>query len=134
MWQSVEIVNIFNTLTLKQVFVKMKTFLKNRSTAFYLKALRLKTYHFHTKLPYQKLMLRQTEWSVQNRPITKNRPLSVTTLFFWKFCFSLRTSYKELIWCTNDPNVHILNFFKHYSFVWQCFFHVSFFSLKYDSS
>ena len=30
----------------------------------------------------------------------------VTTLFFWKFCFSWRTSYKELIWCTNNPNVH----------------------------
>ena len=24
-------------------------------------------------------------------------------VFFWKFCFSLRASYKELIWCTNDP-------------------------------
>ena len=37
-------------------------------------------HHFHTKLPYQKAMLRQIEWV-----------LPVTTLFFWKFCFSLRT-------------------------------------------
>ena len=28
----------------------------------------------------------------------KNGIFLVTTLFFWKFCFSLRTSYKELIW------------------------------------
>ena len=41
--------------------------------------------------------LRQIEWGVQNEPITKNEGLAVTTFFFRKFCFSLRTSYKELI-------------------------------------
>ena len=46
------------------------------------KALRLKTHHFHTKLPYEKSILRQTEWCVQNGPITKNGVLPVTTLFF----------------------------------------------------
>ena len=35
-------------------------------------------------------MLRQTEWWVQNVPITKNGILPVTNLFFWKFCFGLR--------------------------------------------
>ena len=39
-------------------------------------------------------MLRQIEWWLQNGPITKDGVLPVTTLFFWKFCFSLRTSYK----------------------------------------
>ena len=37
---------------------------------------------------------------------TKNGVLSVTTLFFWQFCFSLRNSYKELIWFTNYPNIN----------------------------
>ena len=26
---------------------------------------------------------------------------------FWRFCSGLRTSYKELIWNTNDPNAYI---------------------------
>ena len=30
----------------------------------------------------------------------------VSTLFFWKFCFSIRTCYKELIRSTNHPNVY----------------------------
>ena len=55
----------------------------------------MKTHHFHTKLTYQKLMLRQIEWWVQNWPITKNGILPVTALFFRKFCFSLRTFYKS---------------------------------------
>ena len=42
-------------------------------------------------------MLRQTEWGVQDGPITKNGVLPVINLFFRKFCVSLRTSYKELI-------------------------------------
>ena len=77
---------------------------------FRLKALRLKAHHFHKKLPHQKPMLRKIEWWVQNGPIIKNGALPVTTFFFWKFCFSLRTSYKGLIWCTNDPNAHIPTF------------------------
>ena len=56
---------------------------------------------------FRKPMLRQIEWEVQNRPITKNELLLVTTLFFRKFCFSLRTLYKVLMLCTNHPNDHI---------------------------
>ena len=49
-------------------------------------------------------------------------------LFFCKYCFSLTTSYKELICCTNNPNVHICTFCKRWRFIWWCFFPVSIFS------
>ena len=32
----------------------------------------MKAQHFHTKLLYQKLMLRQIEWGVLKEPIAKN--------------------------------------------------------------
>ena len=70
-------------------------------------------------------MLRQIEWWVQDGPITKNGVLPATTLLFWKVCFSLRTSNKELIWCTNNPNAHIPTFCKRWSFILRCFFPVS---------
>ena len=63
----------------------------------------------------------QIEWGVQNGPTTKNGVLPT----FRKTCFCLRTSYKELIWCNNHPNVHIYTFRKHWSFIWGCFFPVS---------
>ena len=50
-----------------------------------MKPLRLKTHRFHSKLLYQKPMLRQIEWQLQNGPITKSGVLPVTTLFFGKF-------------------------------------------------
>ena len=101
---------------------KRKPFSKNWSTISQLKALRSKTRHFHTKLPCQKSMLRQIEWWLQNGPITKNWVLPATNAVFWKLCFSFRTSYKELIWCTNNPISHICTFCKHWSFIWPCFF------------
>ena len=45
---------------------------------------------FHPKPLCQKPMLRQVDLGVQNGPITKNRVLAKTNLFFRKFCFSLR--------------------------------------------
>ena len=80
-------------------------FQKNWGTAFKLKVLRLKAQYLYTKLPFQKPKANRmgsTKWT-----ITKNDVLQVTTLFIWKFCFSFRTSYKELIWCTSYPNVHL---------------------------
>ena len=41
-------------------------------------------------------MLTEIEWGVQNGPIKKNAFLPVTSLFFQKFCFSLRTAYKNV--------------------------------------
>ena len=46
-------------------------------------------------MPYQKPMLRQIKWWLQNAPITKNGVFPVTTLFFWKLCFSLKSSNKS---------------------------------------
>ena len=63
----------------------------------------------------------QIKWWVQNGPITKNEVFPVTTSFFTKFCFSLRT----LLWCSNDPNDHIPIFCKRWSFIWRCFFPMS---------
>ena len=79
MWQSLEVLNVFNTLTLKQISGKRKAFPKNWSTVFKFKPLRLKAHHFHTKMLCQKPMLRQTEWRLQNEPTTKNGVLPVTT-------------------------------------------------------
>ena len=101
MWQSVEILNDYNTLTLKQIFWKSKNFLKKLDYHFLVESTNIESASFP--------MLRPIEWWEQNGPITKNGVLLVTA-FFWKFCFNLRTSYKELIWCTNDPNAHAPTF------------------------
>ena len=54
----------------------------------------------------------------------KERNFASNYFIFLKICFNLITSYKELTWCTNDPNVHIHTFCKRWSFILRCFFPV----------
>ena len=84
-WQSEEISNVFNTLTLRQIFWKTKTFFKKLEYRFLVEHTKTENASIHTKLLYQKPMLRQTEWLVQNGPIIKKRVLPVTTLFLENF-------------------------------------------------
>ena len=100
MRQSLEIFNVLDTLTLKFLFFwKTKTWKlqKNWSTVCSWKYYDWKRNIFIKKYPIRRSMTRQIEWVVQNRPITRNIVLPVTTLFFWKFCFSMRTCDIELI-------------------------------------
>ena len=45
----------------------------------------MKPQHYHAKLPCQKPMLKQIEWSVQNGPMTKIELLPLITAFLWKY-------------------------------------------------
>ena len=63
---------------------------KNGVSPFYLKVLRLKMQHFHTKLPSYKPMLKQIEWEVQNGNLTKSGVLPLTALSFSKIFFGIR--------------------------------------------
>ena len=75
-------------------------------------------------------MLRQIEGRLQNGPTTNSGVLSVTT-FFWKICSNFGTCQIELIWCTNDANLHIRIFRKRWSLILGCFFPVSILNLWY---
>ena len=97
-WQSEEISNVFNTLTLRQIFWKTKTFFKKLEYRFLVE---------HTKtenasIPYKTAI---SEANVKtNRMVstkwTYHKEESFASNYFisWKLCFSLITSYKELIW------------------------------------
>ena len=113
MWQSLEVLNVFNTLTLKQIFWITKTFFKKLESCFLVESTKIENASF----PYKTAI---SETSVKNRrgniKWTYHKEQSLL-LFFWKFCFSLRTSCKELIWCMIYPNAHIHTFHKRWSFI-----------------
>ena len=125
MWQWVKVSNVFNTLFLKQIFWKTRIFFKKLEYRFLVRATKIENTPFPFKQLCQKPMLRQIQWWLQNGTITASGVLPVTTLFFWKICSSFRTSWKELIWCTNDPNVNIHIFRKRLSLILGCFSPVS---------
>ena len=134
MWQSQNIFNVFNTLTLKQIFWKTKTFFKKLEYRFLVENSKIENALFPYKTVIQRPMLRQIKWWLQNGPIKKKGVLPVNTLFFWKFCSSIRTSYKGLTCCANDPNAHICTFYKRWSFIWRCLNPVSILKWRFNLS
>ena len=130
MWQSADILDVFSTLNLKQIFWKTKTFFKKLKYSFLVESTKIGNASFPYKITISESNVKQILWGVQNGPITKNGVLPVTSSFFWRFCFNLRISYKELIWCTNDPNVHTRTFWKHWNLIWWCFIPVSILKLN----
>ena len=93
MWQPLEIFDVLNILTLKRIFWKTKTFFEKLEYFFLVESTKIETETFPYKTDLSEAILGQVEWGVQNGPITKNRVLPVSTLFYWKFCFNLRTSF-----------------------------------------
>ena len=89
-----------------------------------MKVPKLKTQYFDTKLPRQKPMLSQIEWGIQNKPISQRTEFCQGPLYFVLKIVFQWTSYKEMIWFTNYPNVHIHTSRKRWSFIWGCFFPV----------
>ena len=71
---------------------KRKLFFKKLECRFLVETTKIESTSFPSKLVCHKPMSRQIEWQLQNRAINKSRVLPVTTFFFWKICFSFRTS------------------------------------------
>ena len=87
MWQSVKILNIFNTLTLKQIFWKTKTFLKKLEYRFLVESAKIE----NTSFPYKTAV---SEANVKaNRMVTtkwishKERSFASNYFIFWKILF-----------------------------------------------
>ena len=103
---------------MKLIFWRTKTFF------FSWRALRLKTHHFHTKLPYQKLYVKRNKTVTAKWTYHKEWSFASNYFIFGKLCFSLKTFCKELICCNKNPIAHICTFCKGWSFIWRCSFPV----------
>ena len=113
-----EIVNVFNTLTLKQIFWKTETFFKN---SFLVESTNIENASFPYKTAISEASVKTNRMVSTNLTYRKERCVASNYFIFWKFCSILSTSYKELIWCTNDPDIHIRTFCKRWSFIWRAF-------------
>ena len=122
-FQSVKILNVFKTL--KQIFWKTKIFLKKLEYSFLVESTKIENVSFPYKTATSEANVKTNSLLTTKWTYHKERSFLFIYFFFWKFCFSLTTSYKKLICCTNNPNVHICTFCKCWSFIWRCFFPVS---------
>ena len=79
MWQSVKILNVFNTLTLKQIFWETKAFFEKLGYGFLVESTKIENASF----PYKTAI---SEANVKTRPITKGE---------YKMDLSQRTEFRH---------------------------------------
>ena len=84
--------NVFNTLTLKPIFWKTKTFFKKLEYRSLVEATKIENTSLPFKTALSKVNLRQIEWRLQNGPIINSGVLPVPAYFSWKICSDFRTS------------------------------------------
>ena len=120
-WQSKEILNVFNTLTLKQIFWKTKTIFIKLKYSFLAESTKIENASFPYKTAISEANVKTNRMARTKWIYYKERRFASNYFFFMEIFFSLKTSYTELIWCTNDPNAQIHTFCKRWSFIWRCF-------------
>ena len=119
MWQSVKVLNVFNTLTLEQIFWRKKTFIKKLEYRFLVEATKIEITPFPFKTALSEANVKTNRMATTKWTYHKERSFASNCFIFFE------NLEKELIWCTNDPNVHIRIFRKHWSLILGCFFPVS---------
>ena len=90
MWQSMEILIVFNTLTLKQIFWKTKIFIKKLEYRFLVESSKIenKSFPYKTATSEANVIINRM---VRTKLIYhKERILPVTTLFFLKKNFQFK--------------------------------------------
>ena len=91
MSQSVKVSNVFNTLTLKQIFWKTKTFFKKLEYRFLVETTKIENTSFPFKTALSEANAKTNRTATTKGPITKSGVLPVTTLFYWKIYSSFKT-------------------------------------------
>ena len=77
-----KVLNVFNTLTLKQIFENLNVFLKKLEYPFLVENTKIENASFPCKIVISEANVKTIECWLQNGPIGKSEALRVTTLIF----------------------------------------------------
>ena len=82
MWQSVKLSNVFNTLTLKRIFWKTKTFFKKLEQRFLVETTKIENTSFLFKTALSETNVKTNRLATTKVTITKSGVFPETNLFF----------------------------------------------------
>ena len=91
-WQSVKVSNVFNTLTLKQIFWKTKTFFKKLEYRFLVETTKIENTSFPFKTALSEANVKTNKMVTTKWTYHKEWSFASNYFIFWKICSSFRTS------------------------------------------
>ena len=96
MWQSTEILNVFNTFTLKQIFWKTKTFFKKLEYGLLAESTKIESASFSYKTAISEANVKTNRMGVQNGPFRKNGDFVSAQEPFTKSWFGVPTTQMSI--------------------------------------
>ena len=125
MRQLLTILNVFNTLTLKQIFWKTQAFFKKLEYRFLVESTKIKNASFPYKTALSKANVKinrlgSTKWSYQ-----QERSFASNYFIFSKILFQNKNLVQRVDLMYQPPKCPYSCFSKRCSFIWGCFFSVS---------
>ena len=94
MWQSLEILNVFNTFTLQPIFSKMKTFFKNQGYCFLIESTRIENATFPHKTDQSEANVKTSRMGSTRWTNHKERRFASNYFIFSKNLLQV----KNLVW------------------------------------
>ena len=99
-------------------FLENENLFQNSRVRFLVESTKIENASFPYKTAISEANVKTNKMVTTKWTYHKERSFASNCLsFFLRFYFSLRTSYKELICNTNNPNAHICTFCKRWSFI-----------------
>ena len=101
---------VFNSLTSKQIFWKMKTFFKKPEYHFLVESTKIENTSFPYKTAISEANVKANKMLTTKWTYHKERSFASNYFIFQKFCFSLRTQYRvDLLYKQPKcPNLYFL--------------------------
>ena len=124
-----KILNVFNTLTLKQIFWKTNIFLKKLEYCFLVESIKIENASFPYKTAISEANVKTNKMVTTKWTCQEERSFASNYFIFLKILFQYKNFYKDLTCCTSNPNAHICTFCKRWSFIRRCFVSI----LKFES-
>ena len=90
MWQLVEILNLFNTLTLKQIFWKMKTFFKKLEYRFLVASTKIENASFPYKIAISEANVKTNRMMAKKWTYHKEWSFASNCIIFLKILFQFK--------------------------------------------
>ena len=90
MWQSLKILNIFNTLTLKQIFWKTKTFFKKLEYCFLVESIKIESASFPYKTAISEANVKANKMVTTKWTYHKERSFASNYFIFLKILFQFK--------------------------------------------
>ena len=110
MWQSLKILNVFNTLTLKQIFWKTKPFFKKLEYRFLVAGSKIENASFPYKIAISEANVKTNRMMVKKWTYHKDRSFASNCIIFLKILFQFKNLLEKVDLLYQQPKCPYLYF------------------------